>query len=145
MFYFTDFKILYKYPSKSKIVIENYSWKLAPTKCLEDSNSWKKILAKCKIFQFAIFTSFKVVRMPEKSSKIPWNILYISIRSESMRIARACNKQNSFLNSINPLVRRMIWQRAKKYRIAKRPLKIFSTNQICYKNWERITIDKLII
>ena len=56
---------------------------------------------------------FSIVRMPEKSS----NIFDISIGVECLRIARVYNNQNSFLNSINPFVRRMISQRAKKCRI----------------------------
>ena len=56
---------------------------------------------------------FSIVRIPEKSSNIPSNIFCMSIGAEYLRIARACNNQNSFLNSINSLVRRMNSQGAK--------------------------------
>ena len=56
---------------------------------------------------------FSIVRMPEKSSNIFSNTFYMSRGAECLRIAGACNNQNSFLNSINPLVRRMISQGAK--------------------------------
>ena len=42
----------------------------------------------------------------------------MSIVAEYLRIARACNKQNSFLNPINPLVTHMISHGEKKCRIA---------------------------
>ena len=74
---------------------------------------------KKKKFQISLFDKidsfpFSIVRMCEKSSNIPSNIFYMSTRAEYLRIARACNSQNSFLNSINPFVRRMISQVAKK-------------------------------
>ena len=46
---------------------------------------------------------FSIVKMREKSSKIPSNIFSVSIRADCLRIARACNNQKTFLNSINPL------------------------------------------
>ena len=42
----------------------------------------------------------------------------MSVGAECLEIARTYNNQNSFLNSINPSVRDMISQGAKKYRIA---------------------------
>ena len=71
----------------------------------------------------------------------------MSIGAECLRIARACNTQNSFLNSINPLVCCMALQEAKKCRIAEVSLKFFNKHQRdfnCYKNWERITSYNLI-
>ena len=53
----------------------------------------------------------------------------MSTRAEYLRIARACNNQNSFLNSINPFVRRMISQGAKKCRTANVLLKFFNEHQ----------------
>ena len=67
--------------------------------------------------------------MSEKSSNISSNIFYISIGAECLGIARACNNQNFFLNSIYPLVRCMILQGAKNCRIANILLKIFNKNQ----------------
>ena len=62
---------------------------------------------KKKKFQIDLFDKrqsapLSIVRMPEKSSNILSIIFYISIGAECLRIARACNNQNSFLNSINP-------------------------------------------
>ena len=64
--------------------------------------------------------------MPEKSSNIPSNIFYLSIGAQCLRIARACNNQNSFLNSINSLVRCMISQKAKNCITANVLLKFFN-------------------
>ena len=74
----------------------------------------------------------------------------MSIGAECLRIARASNNQNSFLNSINPLVRRMILHGAKKWRIANVLLKFFNKHQsdfnyVCSKNWERITSYNFIL
>ena len=67
--------------------------------------------------------------MSDKSSNISSNIFYISIGAECLRIARVCNNQNFFLNSIYPLVRPIISQRTKNCTIANILLKIFNKNQ----------------
>ena len=82
-------------------------------------------------FQIGVFDNrdcflFSIFRMPEKASSIPSNIFYMAGGAEYLRIDRACNNLNSFLNSINPLVGCMISQGAKKYTIAIVLLKIFS-------------------
>ena len=85
---------------------------------------------KNNMFQTGLFDKrdsfpFSIVRMPRKSSKIPSNIFYMSTEAECLETARVCNNQNSFLNSINPLERRMISQEAKKMPNSSRPFKIF--------------------
>ena len=70
-----------------------------------------------------------IVRMPEKSNNIPSNIFYMSIIAECLRIARACYNQNSFSDSVNPLVMRMILQGAKKCRIAGTLLNSFNKHK----------------
>ena len=53
----------------------------------------------------------------------------MSVGAECLRVARVSNNQSSFLNAINPLVRRMIAQGAKKCRIANVLLKFFNEHQ----------------
>ena len=53
----------------------------------------------------------------------------MSAGDECLRIARAYSNQNSFLNSINPLARRLISQEAKKCRISNAFLKFFNKHQ----------------
>ena len=55
--------------------------------------------------------------MPEKSSIILSNIFYMLTEAECLRTTRAWDNQNSFLNSINPLMRRMISQGVREGRI----------------------------
>ena len=61
-------------------------------------------------------------------------LFYMYIGAECLRIDKACMNQNSFLNSINPLLSRMISQGANKCRIAKRPLKFFTKHQSNFKH-----------
>ena len=49
--------------------------------------------------------------------------------AEDSRIFRACNNQNSFLNSVNPLVRCIISQGVRKCRIVNVLLKNFKKHQ----------------
>ena len=85
-------------------------------------------------FQIGLFNkreSFlcSIVRMPNKSSNIPLNIFNISAGPECLRIARPCNNQNSFSNSINPFVKRIISQGAKKCTLANILLKFFKKRE----------------
>ena len=45
--------------------------------------------------------------MPDKSSNVPSSIVYSAIGAESLRIARASNKPESFSTAIKPLIARM--------------------------------------
>ena len=50
---------------------------------------------------------FSIVRMPDKSSNVPSNIVYSAIGAESLRIARASNNSESFSKAVKPLFARM--------------------------------------
>ena len=63
-------------------------------------------------FHFGLFDKrgyfpFSIVRIPGKSSNIPYSIVYYAIGSESLRIARANNNPESFSTAIKPLIARM--------------------------------------
>ena len=63
-------------------------------------------------FHFGLFDKrdsfpFSIVRMPGKSSNVPYSIVYSVISTESSRIARAGNKPESFSIAIKPLITRM--------------------------------------
>ena len=50
---------------------------------------------------------FSIVRMPDKSSNVPSNIVYSAIGAEPLRIARANNNSESFSKAVKPLFARM--------------------------------------
>ena len=51
--------------------------------------------------------NFSIVRMPDKSSNLPYSIVYSAICAESLRIARASNSPETFSTVIEPLIARM--------------------------------------
>ena len=60
-------------------------------------------------FHFGLFDKrnsfpFSIVRMPDKSSNIPSNIVYSAIGVELLRFARAGNNPESFSTAIKPLI-----------------------------------------
>ena len=63
-------------------------------------------------FHFGLFYKrdsfpFSIVRMPDESSNVPSSKVYSVIGAESLRIARASNKPESFSTAIKPLIARM--------------------------------------
>ena len=54
---------------------------------------------------------FSIVRIPDKSSNVPYSIVYSAIGAESLRIARASNNLESFSTAIKPLIAHMSRQR----------------------------------
>ena len=63
-------------------------------------------------FHFGLFDKrdsfpFSSVRMPDKSSNVPPNIVYSAIGAKSLRIARASNNPESFSTAIKPLIARI--------------------------------------
>ena len=66
----------------------------------------------------------------------------MSARADCSRVARGCNNQNCFLKSMNPLVRRMISEGAKKFRIADTLLRLPNKHQsnVNYvtKSWKEL-------
>ena len=63
-------------------------------------------------FHFGLFDKrdsfpFSIVRMPDKSSNLPSSIVYSAICAESLRIARASNSPETFSTVIEPLIARM--------------------------------------
>ena len=63
-------------------------------------------------FHFGLFDKthsfpFSIVRIPDKSSNGPSSIVYSAIGAESLRIARASNKPESFSTAMKPLIARM--------------------------------------
>ena len=60
-------------------------------------------------FHFGLFDRrhsfpFSIVRMPDKSSNVPSNLVYSAIGAESLRIAKASNNPGSFSTAIKPLI-----------------------------------------
>ena len=60
-------------------------------------------------FHFGLFDkrdslTFSNVRMPDKSSNVPYSIVYSAFGAESLRIARASNNPESFSTEIKPLI-----------------------------------------
>ena len=47
---------------------------------------------------------FSIIKMPDKSSNVPSNIVYSAIGAESLRIAIASNNPESFSTGIKPLI-----------------------------------------
>ena len=65
-------------------------------------------------FHFGLFDkrdsfAFSIVRMPDKSSNVPFSIVYSAIgaHAQSLRIPRASNNPESFSTTIKPLIARM--------------------------------------
>ena len=63
--------------------------------------------------------SFKIVRMPDKSSNMPSKIFNSCIGAETLRIARISSTLESFLESCHSLYKRMLTQGASKSGIRK--------------------------
>ena len=60
-------------------------------------------------FHFGIFDKrdsfpFSIIRMPDKSSNVPYSIFYSAIGPESLRIAKAANNAAPFPTAIKPLI-----------------------------------------
>ena len=82
-------------------------------------------------FHFGLFDKiysfpFSIVRMPDKSSNVPFSIVYSAIGTESLRIARASNNSESFPTSIKPLIARMSRQGISNGKINSFILKCFN-------------------
>ena len=67
-----------------------------------------------------------VVRIPDKSSNVPFSTVYAVIGSESLRIAREINNPESFSTAMKPLIARMSRQRVSIEKINSAILKIFN-------------------
>ena len=85
-------------------------------------------------FRFGFFDkrdSFpsSVVRIPDKSSNVPFSTVYAVIGSESLRIAREINNPESFSTAMKPLIARMSRQRVSIEKINSAILKIFNKHQ----------------
>ena len=61
-------------------------------------------------FHFGRSFPFSIVRMPDKSSNVPYSIVYSANGAESLRIARASNNPESFSTAIKPLIVHMTRQ-----------------------------------
>ena len=68
---------------------------------------------------------FSIVRVPDKSSNIPYSIAYSAIGSESLRIARVNNNPESFSTAIKPLIARTRRQGVSTGKIKSSFLKFF--------------------
>ena len=66
-----------------------------------------------KLFDKRDAFSFSVVRMPYKSSNIPYKMFYATISAEVLRICRATFDYTSFLEGVSKLITIMQKQKAK--------------------------------
>ena len=74
--------------------------------------------------------NFKIVRLPYRSSNIPKKMFTSSIVAEILRIARVTSSFQSFLTSVQTLVKRMLSQGAHIVDIKT------SSHRIMKKHWE---------
>ena len=63
-------------------------------------------------FHFSLFDkrdsfSFSIVRMPDKTSNVSFNIVYSVIVAESLTNSRASNNDDLFFTAVTPLIARM--------------------------------------
>ena len=63
-------------------------------------------------FHFGLFDkrdsfSFSIVRMPDKTSNVSFNIVYSVIVAESLTNSRASNNDDLFFTGVKPLIARM--------------------------------------
>ena len=63
-------------------------------------------------FHFSLFDkrdsfSFSIVRMPDKTSNVSFNIVYSVIVAESLTNSRASNNDDLFFTGVKPLIARM--------------------------------------
>ena len=101
-------------------------------------------------FHFGLFDKrdsfpFSIVRMPDKSSNVPSSIVYSAIGAESLRIARASNKPESFSTAIKPLIARMSRQGVSIGKINSSILKFFNKhhsdfNNVCQSKQELLNL-----
>ena len=82
-------------------------------------------------FHFGLFDkrdsfTFSIVRMPDKSSNVPYSIVYSAFGAESLRIARASNNPESFSTEIKPLISHMSRQGVSIGKINSSILKFFN-------------------
>ena len=88
---------------------------------------------------------FSIVRMPDKSSNVPPNIVYSAIGAESLGIARASNNPESFSTAIKPLIARMSRQGVSIGKINSSILKFFNKhhsdfNNVCQSKQELLNL-----
>ena len=77
---------------------------------------------------------FSIVRMQDKSSNVPFSIVYSVIGTESLGIARASNNPESFSTAIKPLIARMSMQVVSIGKINSFILKFFNKQQLDFNN-----------
>lgn len=63
-------------------------------------------------FHFGLFDKkdsfpFSIVRMPDKTSNVSFNIVYSVIVTESLTNSRASNNDDLFFTAVTPLIARM--------------------------------------
>ena len=77
---------------------------------------------------------FSIVRMPDKSSNIPFSKVYSVTGAESLRIAKASNNPASFSAVIKPLIARMSREGVSIGKINSCILKFFNKHQVDFNN-----------
>ena len=88
----------------------------------------------CGLFDKRDSFPFSMVRMPDKSSNVPFSIVYSAIGAESLRIARASNNPESFSTAIKPLTARMSRQGVSIGKIDSYILKSFNKHHSDFNN-----------
>ena len=72
--------------------------------------------------------------MPDKSSNVPFSIVYFAIGAESLRVARANNNPESFSTAIKPLIACMSRQGVSTGKINNSILKFFNKHHSDFNN-----------
>ena len=90
-------------------------------------------------FHFGLFDkrdSFlsSFAKIPDKSSNVPSSIIYSAIGGESLRIARASNKPESFSTAIKPFIARMSRHGASVGKKNNFLVKFFNKHQVGFNN-----------
>ena len=100
-------------------------------------------------FRFGLFDKrdsfpFSIIRISDKSSNVPSNIVYSDIGAESLRIARASNNPESLSTAIKPFIVRMSRQGVPIGKINSSILKVFNKHHsdfnVCQSKQELLNL-----
>ena len=75
-----------------------------------------------------------MVRMPDKSSNVPFTIVYSSISVESLRTAGARNNPEYFSTATKQIIARMRWQGLSTGKLNSFILKYFNKHEVNFDN-----------